>query len=526
MNAAAAGALALLGGCLHGSGYLPGGAAWTSWVAFVPLLWAMGRRNATWAFWLALVFGSSAWMTALFWMGGPIRDFLGLGAPAAAALYLAVWCYHGLMFSAAAWLAVRVGRAAARRFGLAHETGVALAFVPALAAAEGFYPTIFPGCVAYSQHAWLAGRQSLDLFGTAGVAWLVYGFNAALYAALRARKDERRDPAARRALAVFVLLAAANEGYGLVRLRQVEARARAAAARPLRVGFVQGAIAGAARGEDALRAQGRLTSEILKRSKVDLVVWPESTFGYTIEYDRAAKEPRPTVDGRPLEDFLKDDIPYPVAMLFNTRGRDRSAPSSKGGPEEGYNIAFLSGPGKEFLGVSEKTELFPFGEFIPLGNLFPGFYSASPRSYRLSRGATVQPLGPEGGMRLGALMCYEDLKPRTARVQARKGANLLVSLVEGSWFKGTGGEQHLQFSTARAIENRRALLRVANYGVSAVVDPAGRVTARLPSGEPASMVAAVPLMEGRTLANVLGRALYYLAAAALAALAWLSRPLA
>ncbi|MFY0531172.1 nitrilase-related carbon-nitrogen hydrolase [Nannocystis pusilla] len=95
--------------------------------------------------------------------------------------------------------------------------------------------------------------------------------------------------------------------------------------------------------------------------------------------------------------------------------------------------------------------------------------------------------GPEGQheWRLGPLICYEDILPRFARGVAAEGIHAFVNLTNDSWFgKSKEQDQHMGLAVLRTIENRRALLRSVNAGISVYVDPVGRVLQRIDSTNP------------------------------------------
>jgi apolipoprotein N-acyltransferase len=83
-----------------------------------------------------------------------------------------------------------------------------------------------------------------------------------------------------------------------------------------------------------------------------------------------------------------------------------------------------------------------------------------------------------GRARLGAFICYEAIYPDLVRRFVAKGAGVLVNLTNDAWFgRSSAPHQHFAMAVARAVETRRYLMRAANTGISAIVDPYGRVLA-------------------------------------------------
>ena len=150
------------------------------------------------------------------------------------------------------------------------------------------------------------------------------------------------------------------------------------------------------------------------------------------------------------------------------------------GDSDTFNTAFLTSASGEVLARYDKIELVLFGERIPLADTFPRIRSWFPRSSTFTPGENPQHL------RFGTLtflptICYEDILPALVRRLWRSGgpANILVNLTNDSWY-GDSHEPliHLALASFRAVETRRSLIRSTNTGISALVDPVGRITAR------------------------------------------------
>lgn len=140
-----------------------------------------------------------------------------------------------------------------------------------------------------------------------------------------------------------------------------------------------------------------------------------------------------------------------------------------------FNSAYLLEPRKGITYVYDKIHLVPFGEYLPFASLFSwvGPLVSEVSSYTPGEGIGIGRLGER---RFGTLICYEDVFPELGRLNARVGAEILVNITNDLWYGPTAApEQHLQIAAFRCIETRRTLLRAANSGYSAVVDPWGRV---------------------------------------------------
>lgn len=154
--------------------------------------------------------------------------------------------------------------------------------------------------------------------------------------------------------------------------------------------------------------------------------------------------------------------------------------------EEDYNSAFLFDERGALLGRYDKIRLVPFGEYTPLED-WPLFASFSPYAVHeegYARGDLRQPLMEWNGIRIGVLICYEDAFPGLSRRAAGLGAEMLVNLSSEAWFPGSLEiPQHFRISRFRAVEMRLPLVRCCNVGVSAFLDPLGRVVEMLPGSD-------------------------------------------
>ncbi len=127
----------------------------------------------------------------------------------------------------------------------------------------------------------------------------------------------------------------------------------------------------------------------------------------------------------------------------------------------------------------DKINLVPFGEFIP--PLFGWVNRITKEIGDFVPGERVV-VFPAGGHKLGAFICYESVFPDLVRKFTDGGAEVLVNLSNDGYFGNSAAhEQHLEIVRMRAAENRRWILRATNDGISATVDPGGRVVERMPS---------------------------------------------
>lgn len=160
------------------------------------------------------------------------------------------------------------------------------------------------------------------------------------------------------------------------------------------------------------------------------------------------------------------------------------------------NSAVLLGPKGSELGRYDKIDLVPFGEFVPSAFFFVNRITQEAGDF--APGHDIKVL-PAAGDRLGVFICYESAFPDLVRQFTDKGADVLVNISNDAYFgHSEAREQHLLLVRMRAIENRRYIVRATNDGITAVIDPAGRVVKRLPQFEEAAATVRYGVVEPTT----------------------------
>jgi apolipoprotein N-acyltransferase len=142
------------------------------------------------------------------------------------------------------------------------------------------------------------------------------------------------------------------------------------------------------------------------------------------------------------------------------------------------NSAVMLSPSGDVLDRYDKMFLVPFGEFIP--PLFNWVNRITKEAGDFTAGSRIV-VFRFGEHRLGTFICYESAFPHLVRQFALEGADVFANISNDGYFGHSfAREQHLKLVRMRAIENRRWIIRSTNDGISAAIDPAGRVVQRLP----------------------------------------------
>ena len=168
-----------------------------------------------------------------------------------------------------------------------------------------------------------------------------------------------------------------------------------------------------------------------------------------------------------------------------------------------YNSAFIFAADGQLVGRYDKIHLVPFGEYIPFQNLLTFAHKLTGRVSSFTRGSDhrVFVLDTQNGgrHRYGVFICYEAVFADEVRQLARNGAEVLVNISDDGWYGDTSAPwQHLNMARMRAVENRRWLLRDTNTGVTAAIDPYGRVRESIPRHEVDALPAEFSFRDGIT----------------------------
>ena len=348
--------------------------------------------------------------------------------------------------------------------------------------------------------------------------------NGALYDLTQSARAARYP-----ALAAGALLCAALI-FGAVRIRQVDENV--AHAPRLKVGLVQPNFAYSMDGEfsreEALRQLTALQeqSQRLERRGAQLLVWSEGSFPIAV--------PRDFTADFPAESLAMIRRGFSVPTMIGAEMYDAAR-------EDAFNSAVLLDGNGKVAGRYDKVRLLAFGEYIPGIETFPWLRNLLPAGAgRFTAGAgpgVISMQDPSGrDWRLGPVICYEDILQGFLRGVGRLHPNLLVNLTSDSWFGAeTEPWEHMALSVFASVELRVSMVRSVNSGISALIDPNGRVVQKTYANDPYrqprssdSILVDVPYMAGgRTVFVAIGNLFAYLCLAAtfgFLAAAWRRRP--
>jgi apolipoprotein N-acyltransferase len=214
------------------------------------------------------------------------------------------------------------------------------------------------------------------------------------------------------------------------------------------------------------QGQPNLPVPTVAANRVDLIVWPESP------------APFYTTDPMFRETVSNIARESQTWMLVGSLGV-RNASETPDRATQLFNSGSLVSPVGDWLGAYNKMHLVPFGEYVPFKRIF-GFAGGLTKEVGdFSPGTSRAAL--QAGSKLGVFICYESIFPDEIRQLAANGAEVFVNISNDGWYGDSGAyAQHLKQARMRAVENDRWLLRDTNTGVTASIDPYGRVVATIP----------------------------------------------
>ena len=415
-------------------------------------------------------FGFGFFVAGLYWVGhaflvdaerfAALAPLAVLGLPAGLALFPAI----------AGWAIWRT-----RLGGLGLVFGLALAWT----AAEwlrGFLLTGFPwNLVGYTWTAFDGMTQLAALAGIHGLSFLTVVL-AALPVLLM---DRGRTPPARwRPLLAGLVVLLAVWGGGHLRL----AGAADETVPGVQLRLVQPNVAQADKWRPDLReahfARLLRMSSAPGHDRITHIIWPEAAIPYFVSREPA----RARMIGALV---APDGLVLAGARRLSPEGVD---------PIRVWNSVLAIDHRGRIVEAYDKAHLVPFGEYVPLRGLLRwlGVEKVTPGPLDFSAGPGPRTLVLDGLPAVAPLICYEVIFAAVSRAPGPR-ASWLLNLTNDAWFGVSSGPyQHLAMARVRAVEEGVPLVRVANTGISAIVDPHGRTLARLGLGRAGVLDGALP----------------------------------
>jgi apolipoprotein N-acyltransferase len=354
------------------------------------------------------------------------------------------------------------------------------------------------GIIGYSQYLFLPLLQIAEITGVWGISFLVVFPSAYLAAALpevrgdglpRVKNFFRRHRADALVYAGLVVLACA---YGLF------APVDLGGSREWKVALIQHNIdpweGGVRAYRDNLNRLVALSQKALEESP-DIVAWSETAFVPGIDWHtryRRDQELYALVDE--LRRFLSAQrTPFVFGNDDGQLERDRYGATRR----VDYNAAILFDKGR-IASTYRKIHLVPFTEHFPYERTLAFFYKMlkEANTHFWEKG-TDYVVFEAAGVRFSTPICFEDSFGYISRRFVQEGAQVILNITNDSWSGSVASEmQHLQMSVLRAVENRRSVARATNGGMTAVIDPNGKILQMYEPFAEGYLLGKVPVYDG------------------------------
>ena len=477
-----------------------------AWVALVPLLLAIRNVSPGRAARLGLLAGMIHYVTLLYWVVivlgryGNLPFWVSVPALLLLALYMSSYLALFCVLISRVWRQKEV-----LLVWIAPFLWVGLDFI------RSFLFSGFPWQdLAYSQYKSLLLIQTADVTGHFGVTFHIVLVNCVTALLFVLWRDNRA--VARSSLSVLMTLRIRQAwryavlpafcimlvvmAYNFLRYRQISEEIEVSP--KMKIALVQGNIEQDQKWSPAMRLKTiEIYTELSKLALEEgseppvLLVWPETALPFLISDN-------PYFNRLKNQLILKKKIwLLSGAPFYEKKGIGKLQQAT--GKIISYNSAYLLTPEGEIGARYDKQHLVPFGEYIPFSNYLPLPGPLVENIGNFSAGKPTRPLSCQSA-EIGVLICFESIFPKLARDWTSRGANLLVNITNDAWFgRSSAPWQHLSMAVFRALENRRSLARSANTGVSAIIDPLGRMVATSPLFQPYYLVAEAPLLQAKTI---------------------------
>ncbi|MDO8785359.1 MAG: apolipoprotein N-acyltransferase, partial [Syntrophales bacterium] len=464
------------------------------WVSLVPLLYALEGKRIKDGLAVGFIASLVCYIGIIYWIifvvvhYGYLPYYVGIFAMLLLAAYLSV--YIALFAAAVIYFKKR---------GIPTILTAPLLWT-CLEYGKSHLLTGFPWeNLGYSQYLWRPMIQVADITGVYGITFLIVLINVIFYDLLSYRRSPSSSQRSGKRLLLEVTTGCALflvcYFYGVLRIEEIRDALQKGEA--MEVVLVQGNIDQNIKWdlhqqEETLNIYEALSLQMSTPGS-GLIVWPETAVSFCFQ-------DMDDLSGR-VADVAKASADW---LLFGSPSYLRDADNLSI-----FNSAFLLSPEGRIRGQYDKVHRVPFGEYVPLKKLLPFIGKLVAGAGDFSPGKGFYALSMDSH-KLGILICYEGILPEASRAYKRGGADLLVNITNDAWFGRTSAPfQHLSMTALRAVENRLYLVRAANTGISAIIDPTGNIISQTALFKSSVLRGAVKFIDKQTFYALYGDVFVY-----------------
>ncbi len=449
-----------------------------AWIAFIPLCLAVQNENVKRTFWLSWLAGFVHFMGTLYWVVVTMVLYGNISQWFSVLLLLLMAIYLALYFS----LFSLIIRYLSRHTALPLIVTAPVVWV-GLEYLRSFFFLPFPwNFLGYSQFLTPAVTQIADTTGVYGVSFLIMLVNAALYTLFFTEQSRRFKVSS---AAVMLLCLGWTLGYGHFVLSAAD---DAPSPETVNIAVIQGNVDQRIKWEDSyrdkiLRRYKRLSQESLTKQP-DMVVWPETSIPFAYNFDPANRHKLTNFVRQSETPFLVGGLDFVVVdppVNYHT-----------------YNTAFFLSRDGKLRAKYDKIQLVPFGEYVPFEKILFFVEKITSAVGKVQSGSTYTVMELQG-IPFSVVICFEVIFPNLVRKFVDREARFLITITNDAWFMKTAASyQHFAMAAFRAIENRIAVARSANTGISGFIDPCGRILDQSEIFVEDALVREIPLRTQKT----------------------------
>lgn len=525
---------------------------WLAWVAMVPLMLSLYRLNEKQAFNGGLIMGLSHFLSLLYWIVptisiyGELSLFLALPIlillAGYLALYPALFAYGIRYFHSGLMAKHNTDPTVIAQTSLSKNISKKLMphrsdkgkflppehsipdksiqdksmpdwLLPLTAAVlwvgleyiRSNFLTGFPwGAAGYSQYMQLNLIQIADITSVYGISFIIILTNGVVTLAWRGCFASDRERRSTRDVILWTLSLLALFGgvisYGKMRIATIEKISAKSDSSDISV--VQGNIDQIVKWNEAYQ-ESTITqycnlSMQAAQHHPDLIIWPETALPFYYSWNKKMSD---KVDSCIMDAGTTFLIGSPAFRTVDEAAKSYNI----------FNRAYMINKLGVVTGSYDKVHLVPFGEYVPFGRYlsFLGKIIAQAGDFSSGKKDT-EPLAFNGSS-VGVLICFEIIFPHLSRTVVNNGAQILVTMTNDAWFGYTSAPgQHFTTSVFRAIENRRAVARAANTGISGFIDPTGKILQVSKLFEECSLTQKIPSLKIKTVYSMVGDLFAYI----------------
>jgi apolipoprotein N-acyltransferase len=439
---------------------------WLVYFSIALLFWLWIKCSPKQAAWAGWFFGMGLLGIGTFWLHISIDQFGGVPMPVAMLLAVLFAMFMSLFYALAGWLSVFLSQ----RYSLS-RIQILLVVFPAIwtlsEVARGYFLTGFPWlALGYSQTGSSVAAFA-PITGVFGVSWLVVSISASLVLLAGTYREKAVG------LVAGLMVVAVVSVSGFISWSQPSGE-------QLSVRMVQGNIPQKVKWDPGyFDSTIDLYSGLSFQEKTDLIIWPETAIPAFYHQ-------------------VRESVMVPLQRRLELIQAEMVVGMPVRADDYGYFNSMVS------LGTVhdryDKRHLVPFGEYAPLDSVLRplvDFFRIPMSDFR--SGESKRSLMRVGQYQAGVSICYEDaFGDETA--QALPDADFLINVSNDAWFGDSlAPHQHLQIARMRAVETSRYMLRATNTGISAIIDPQGKILKQSAQGETAVIDGIIAPHQGMTL---------------------------